>query len=66
MKLGSQMLGRSKKLVLDTPSTGVDAKGKRGMKYKLALPLKQNLLVSFHDCQKASISNVIETFSIGQ
>ena len=26
MRLGSQMLGRSKKLVLDTPSSGVDAK----------------------------------------
>ena len=29
MRLGSQMLGRSKKLVLDTSSFGVDAKVKR-------------------------------------
>ena len=49
----SQMLGRSKKLVLDTPSSGVDAKVKRGVKQKLALPSKQNLLVSCQDCQKA-------------
>ena len=46
MRLGSQMLGRSKKLVLDTPSSGVDAKVKRGVKQELALPSKQNLLVS--------------------
>ena len=37
------MLGRSKKLVLDTPSSGVDAKVKRGMKQELALPLKTEL-----------------------
>ena len=53
MRLGSQMLGRSKKLVLGTPSSGVDAKVKRGVKQELALPLKQNLLVSFQDCQKS-------------
>ena len=47
------MLGRSKKLVLDTPSSGVDAKVKRGVKQELALPSKQNLLVSCQDCQKA-------------
>ena len=35
MRLGSQMLGRSKKLVLDTPSSGVDAKVKRGVKQEL-------------------------------
>ena len=44
---------RSKKLVLDTPSSGVDAKVKRGVKQELALPSKQNLLVSCQDCQKA-------------
>ena len=53
VRLGSQMLGRSKKLVLDTPSSGVDAKVKRGVKQELALPSKQNLLVSCQDCQKA-------------
>ena len=41
------------KLVLDTPSSGVDAKVKRGVKQELALPSKQNLLVSCQDCQKA-------------
>ena len=40
-----QMLGRSKKLMLDTPSSGVDEKVKRGVKHELALPLKQNMLV---------------------
>ena len=49
-------VGRSKKLVLDTPSSGVDAKVKRGVKQELALPLKQNLLVSFQDCQNASMT----------
>ena len=49
----TRMLGRSKKLVLDTPSSGVDAKVKRGVKQELALPSKQNLLVSCQDCQKA-------------
>ena len=29
---------------------------KRGLKQELALPLKQNLLVSFQDCQNASIT----------
>ena len=29
------------------------SKVKRGVKQKLALPLKQNLLESFQDCQKA-------------
>ena len=43
------MLGRSKKLVLDTPSSGVDAKVKTGVKQGLDLPFKQNLLVSFQD-----------------
>ena len=47
------MLGRSKKLVLDTPSSRVDAKVKRGVKQELALPSKQNLLVSCQDCQMA-------------
>ena len=37
----------------DTPSSGVDAKVKRGVKQELALPSKQNLLVSCQDCQKA-------------
>ena len=46
-------VGRSKKLVLDTPSSGVDAKVKRGVKQELALLSKQNLLVSCQDCQKA-------------
>ena len=32
---------------------GVDAKVKRGVKQELALPSKQNLLVSCQDCQKA-------------
>ena len=45
--------GAIKKLVLDTPSSGVDAKVKRGVKQELALPSKQNLLVSCQDCQKA-------------
>ena len=49
-------VGRSKKLMLDTPSSGVEAKVKRGVKQGLALPLKQNLLVSFQDCQKASMT----------
>ena len=48
MRLGSQMLGRSKKLVLDTPSSGVDAKVKRGVKQELALPSKQNLSGNKH------------------
>ena len=39
--------------MLDTPSSGVDAKVKRGVKQELALPSKQNLLVSCQDCQKA-------------
>ena len=56
MRLGLQMLGRSKKFELDTPSSGVDAKVKRGVKQDLTLPLKQNLLVSFQDCQKASMT----------
>ena len=34
-------------------SSGVDAKVKRGVKQELALPSKQNLLVSCQDCQKA-------------
>ena len=54
--VGSQMLGRSKKFMLDTPSSGVDAKVKRGAKHELALLLKQSLLVSFQDCQKASMT----------
>ena len=40
MRLGSQMLGRSKKLVLDTPSSGKDANVKRGVKQELTLSLK--------------------------
>ena len=36
--------------MLDTPSSGVDAKMKRGEKQELTLPLKQILLVSFQDC----------------
>ena len=55
-RLGSQMLGRSKKLVLGTPSSGVDAKVKRGVKQELALPFKQKLSVSFQDCQKAPMT----------
>ena len=35
--------------MLDTPSSGADAKMKRVAKQELALPLKQNLLVSFQD-----------------
>ena len=31
-------------MALDTPSSGVDAKVKRGLKQKLALPLKQNFV----------------------
>ena len=54
--LGSQMFGRSKKLALYTPSSGVDTKVKRGVRHELALPLKRNLLVSFQDCQKASMT----------
>ena len=46
-------VGEIKKLVLDTPSSGVDAKVKRGVKQELALPSKQNLLVSCQVCQKA-------------
>ena len=52
MILGSQRLGRSKKLVLDTPSYGAGTKVKRGGKQELALPLKRNLLVSFQDCKR--------------
>ena len=47
------MFGRTKKLVLDTPSSGTDAKVKRGVNQELALPLQQNLLVRVQDCQKA-------------
>ena len=39
-------IGRSKKMVLDTPCSGADAKVKKGVKQELALPLKQNLLIS--------------------
>ena len=56
MRLGSQRLARSKKLVLNAPSSGAGADVKRGVKQELALPLKRNLLVSFQDCQKASVS----------
>ena len=56
VRLGSQILGRSKQLVLDIPSAGVGVKVKRGVKQELALPLKQNLLVSFQDCQKESVT----------
>ena len=43
-------------MVLNTPSSGADAKVKRGVKHELALPLKRNLLVSFHDCQKVPMT----------
>ena len=37
-------VGRSKKLVLDTPSKGADAKVKRCMKQELAFPIKTKLV----------------------
>ena len=39
--------------IKEVASSGVDAKVKRGVKQELALPSKQNLLVSCQDCQKA-------------
>ena len=37
-------VGRSKKLVLDTPSSGADAKVRRGVKQELAFPIKTKLV----------------------
>ena len=52
VRLDSQRLSKSKKLVLDTPSSGADAKVKRCVKQELAL----SLVVSLQDCQKAPIT----------
>ena len=38
------------------PFSSMDAKVRRALKEKLALPLKQKLTVSCQDCQKASMT----------
>ena len=46
----------SEKVALDTLSSGVNAKVKRGGKHELAFPVKYNLLVCSQNCRKATMS----------